>query len=162
MFDYRNQVVERYPTVFIMIVILLFVVLQLTLSTTGFPFIKQYGFYMQIVAIIVIPIIFIIIMYPVVGIPVARTRFRKPLSRRAMKKQALWTFLFLPGPTAATVVVVPFLAQFVHPLLTVPIIGEIVAQWSEVLSSYIGWIIVLITTLTAVLGHGRHSSSGVS
>lgn len=152
MLDYRNQVAEQYPTALLMLVILLFVLLQLTLFTTYIPDIKQYGFYIQVGAAIVIPFVFIIIMYPVVGIPVARTRFRKPLSRRAVKKQALWTFLFLPILTMTTVFIVLFLAQLVHPLLAVPIIGEIVAHWSEILSSYIGWIIVVIATLTAVLG----------
>lgn len=150
--DYRKRVAEQYPTVLLITVILLFVLLQSTLFTIYIPGMKRYSFYVQWGAAIVIPFIFIIIMYPVVGMPVARTRFRKPLSRRAVKKQALWTFLFLPVLTMITVYTVLFLAQLVHPLLAVPIIGEVVAHWGEILSSYIGWIIVMITILTAVLG----------
>lgn len=152
MLYYRNQVAEQYSITLLLIVILLFVLLQLTLFTTYLPGIKRYGFYVQMGAAIVIPSVFIIIMYPVVGISVARTRFRKPLSRQAVKKQALWTILFLPILTMITVFIVLFLAQPVHPLLPVPIIREVVAHWSEILSSYIGWIIVVIATFTAVLG----------
>lgn len=147
---------RQHPVALLMVAVLLFALVNLfvplVLNTIHATPEQNLGLFLGILVLIVVPALVIVVMYPIVGVPVAKSRFPQPLSRQAIKKQALWAFLFLPSLTILTEVGVIFLARLADPLTTVSTLGRGVAYLQELIPSYAFGILIYTTTIAAVLG----------
>lgn len=147
---------RQHPVALLMVAVLLFALVNLfvplVLNTIYATPERNLGLFLGGLVLIVVPALVLVVMYPIVGVPVARSRFPQPLSRRAIKKQALWVLLFLPTLTILTEVGVIFLARLADPLTAVPILGESVTYLQNLIPSYAVGILLYTTTIAAVLG----------
>lgn len=115
------------------------------------PLAKSHGIYLPLYIQVFIPASIIIVMYPVVGVPIVKSRFRQPLSRRAIILQAVSGLFILPPLSVLTEIGIIFLAKLASPLSAVPIIGEVVKLGTLIPSILFG-IIMVTTSLAMVLG----------
>lgn len=127
-------------------------VVPIIIGMMSTSFEKQYGRELPLWLFIVCLTIAIIIIYRLLGMPVAKAVFRHPLSRRAIILQAVVGALILPLLTLYAEVGVIYLAQFVTVLTAVPIVGQIVATVIALPQSWAMVIIVYTTCLTTGLG----------
>lgn len=116
------------------------------------PLAKNYGIFLPLWLDIILPMSFVVAMYPIFGLPIARAKFRNPMSLGAIIVQGLVGSLVFPILAILSVIVIIHLAKLASPLSGTPIIGLFIASVGSLIPSY-RFISVLITTaLSAVLG----------
>lgn len=155
MMNGRIFVGQRHHIKKFLILLLLFALVNLAvaiiLGIIYTPLAKQYGIYLSLWWDVIIPAIAIVVMYLRFGVPLVRSQFRQPLSRRAIILQALGGLFVLPPLAILAEIGIIFLAKLASPLSAIPIIG-VVTGLGSLIPSYRFGIIMMTTAIAAILG----------
>lgn len=114
---------------------------------THLPIINQYGIYIP--APIVLPAIFIIIVYPTLILPIVRSIYNQPFSCRPLILQILGGLFVFPILAIYTEAGIVMIAEFAAPLSAVPVVGKVVAL--RQLGPSFSYILIIITTYIATV-----------
>lgn len=117
-----------------------------------YPLATKYGIYLPLWLDVVVPVILIVVMYPIFGLPIARIKFRNPVSQGAIIVQGLWGLLIFPILAILSVFVIIHLAKLASPLSGVPIVGLFIISVGRLIPSYRILFVLITTALSAVLG----------
>lgn len=117
-----------------------------------YPLATKYGIYLPLWSDVVVPIVLIVVMYPIFGLPIARAKFRNPMSQGAIIVQGLVGSLVFPILAILSVIVIIHLAKLASPLSGTPIIGLFIASVGSLIPSYRFISVLFTTALSAVLG----------
>lgn len=149
----RTFAIQWHHTIRIILTLILFSMVNLTISAilgiVYIPILENYGIYLP--APIIVPSIFIIIIYPILIMPIVESKFRQPLSRKAILLQALAGLFVFPPLAILTEIGIVHLAKFASPLSVVPIVGEVV-KLGKLSPSILFGLIMVATAIAAVLG----------
>jgi hypothetical protein len=112
------------------------------------PLAKNYGVYLPAGLRVVVPAAVIVVVYPRLVMPIVSTKFQQPFSAGAIISQAVGGVFLLPPLALLTEIALIFLLQ----LLAVGLILGGLVEWGTQISSYGILLIMVTTTLAAVLG----------
>jgi hypothetical protein len=153
--DYRDQVAEQHPTdllVFGIVVIVSANLLPVVMSPVIAWVADSYEIDLSIFTILIYLIIVNIIVYILVGIPVAKVTFRHPHSLLALIMQAFFGLFVLPGLVVFTEIGIVLLAQIATPLTVIPIVGGIVGNLISLMNSWALLFLMYVTIISTMLG----------
>lgn len=148
----HKQDSKQHPIDLFVLAVVIFVVANFStnmiMTIIYTPLAKNYGVYLPAGLRVVVPAAVIVVVYPRLIMPIVSTKFQQPFSAGAIILQALGGMFLLPPLAILTEIALIFLLQL---LAVVLIIGGIV-EWGTRISSYGILIIMVTTTLAAVLG----------
>jgi hypothetical protein len=153
--DYRDQVAEQHPTALLVFGILVIVSANLfpvAISPIIARLTGTYEIDLSIFTILIYLIVVNIIVYILVGVPVAKVTFRHPHSLLALILQAFFGLFVLPGLVVFTEIGIAILAQLAAPLTVVPIVGGIIRNISSLINSWALLFLMYATIISTMLG----------